>query len=145
MVNGIAYNYSESPKENHWTYDGYSLTVSIHTPPMLCDSPTEIAIKFPDITLSKKDLLDGMPGRFTRLTETVEQLKAIGTTASWRSSLPKMILRMEQTPTRIHYHPETALEELGRFHSEFPEMLKAILEFPDAEMPVKEQFIEYLK
>jgi alpha-glucosidase len=67
-------------------------------------------------------LLDGLPGKLTRLRETYDLLNA-----AWPAAgSPDPLVDAMQTGDRISYHPETAFAETGGFAAKLAGLAKII-------------------
>jgi alpha-glucosidase len=104
---------SLTPKrgESGWTFEGNTLTTVITVPRASVHERVAIDIRRDAALTAVRGNLDGFAGSMTRLRAAYDELNALWP-FTW-SPLP--LIDAMQTGDRIHYHPETAREEIARF------------------------------
>jgi alpha-glucosidase (family GH31 glycosyl hydrolase) len=122
-VNGqpVAYSGPESAPVG-WRYNGDTTTAIIELPKFSVTGKVEILVKYSAHSPADDHLLDGAAGKIARLHGAMHILEG-----SWsRGWAPDILLDAAQTGRRISLHPESALEELRRLDTNWPDILKAI-------------------
>jgi len=113
-VDGTSYPFQGDGRPGTWQYDGRKLTAVVRIPSTPCDRDLTVALE--STTDVAAILIEGMAGRFNRLSRAVEEMKAA---AEARHFLPDWLYALEQTAERISAAPETARTELDAFQTAF--------------------------
>ncbi|MFZ3245238.1 MAG: TIM-barrel domain-containing protein [Candidatus Acidiferrales bacterium] len=119
-VNGQ--NIAHSENAPGWSYDGSTLTTVVRTHPISTASLVTVAVKVKPSMARQIALLDGFPGKMTRLREAYDILNA-----TWPEGwAPDGLIDAMQTADRIGDHPETAFDELNNLPGKIAALPKEI-------------------
>jgi alpha-glucosidase len=122
-VNGlpIAYTGPEAAASG-WRFDGNTMTTIIKLPKFSITGKVEVLVKYPAHSGEDEAFLNGAAGKIARLIGTMHILEH-----SWdRGWAPDILIDAAQTGRRISLHPDSALVELRRLNTNWPDILKAI-------------------
>jgi len=130
MVNGIALQQSQELMKDRWTYDGSTLSVKLLTSSYDVHKQTVIDISVFDSDLK---LLDGKVGLFKRLftfTKFLAGKRTFWAQDIWNDALTPSgpIIRSSQTGYLISMKPESIVEELSGFESNFLNTIEILKE-----------------
>lgn len=138
-VNGLSLPYIGPEPPSHgasspgWRYDGDTTTSIIELPSLPVSQPVNVRVKFTVTSQEDAALLDRAAGKLARLHGAMRILDE-----TWpRGWAPDVLIDAAQTGRRITLKPSTALDELRKLRTTWPEILKAI----DA-MTVDRKFID---
>jgi len=145
IVNGISYDYSTDQNDGSWSYDGYTLTCSIHIPKMNVRDKIVIECTYNKQYLSHKHLLEGKVGQFKRLEEIIQLMKIEIARENWWALLSDGVFALEQVPAVITYNPDKIVDQLTLFDSEYDQMLKDMVRHKDARKEVTDSILEPLR
>jgi alpha-glucosidase (family GH31 glycosyl hydrolase) len=119
-VNGESIAHSENIPG--WNYDGSTLTTIVRTRSTSTTNLVTIAVKVKPSMARQGALLDGFPGKMTRLREAYDILNA-----TWPEGwAPDGLVAAMQTADRVGYHPETAFDELSSLPGKLAALPKEI-------------------
>jgi len=105
-----------------WRFEGNTLTTVITTRKFSTGGAVTIKVRICPELARNRALLDGLPGKLTRLRETYDLLNA-----AWPAAgSPDPLVDAMQTGDRISYHPETAFAETGGFAAKLAGLAKII-------------------
>lgn len=103
-----------------WTYDGQRLTTVVRLPPTPVAEGAMVDVRFPP---GRDDsLLDGVPGRLSRMARAMGILNTLWPT-EWS---PESLIDLVQTGNRMTLRPGAAEAELLRLRSELPAALEDV-------------------
>jgi alpha-glucosidase (family GH31 glycosyl hydrolase) len=118
-VNGDSIAHNENAG---WSYDGNTLATIVRTRSISTASPVTIVVKIKPSMARQVALLEGFPGKMTRLREAYDILNA-----TWPEGwTPDPLVDAMQTGDRIGYHPETAFDELNSLPGKLAALPKEI-------------------
>lgn len=134
-VNGNEVTYSPDKKETSWWYTGNDLTTHINVPDAACNQKSEVIVKYP----KDKVNIDGMVGKMNRLKLSVNYLKN-----HWNrgDALPGIISLTNQTDQEIDYHPESFVQLIRTFNTNYQLIPDSIRNTPVAKETI-EKCINY--
>ncbi len=105
-----------------WSYDATTLTTIVRTRTISTASPVTISVKIKPSLAPQRALLEGFPGKMTRLREAYDILNA-----TWPNGWsPDELIDAMQTADRIAYHPQDAFGELSSLQEKLAALPKAI-------------------
>lgn len=120
--NGKSIQFSNEEKSPGWRYDGDKLMAVISLPRFKASEKVEVTISFPLSLNEKSQLLDGFPGKLTRLRQVMVVLNG-----EWPGEWsPDILVEAVQTGHRISLNPKTALEELEKLDHILPQVVDQI-------------------
>ncbi|MCL4524305.1 MAG: glycoside hydrolase family 31 protein [Acidobacteria bacterium] len=118
-TNGANISYAADAATPGWRYDGDTLTTIISVPKTRVNQKVEILVKLPS---APAELLDGVPGKLTRLRAAMDILNT-----SWpRGWSPDILIDAAQAGRRITLDPALAQAELQKLQRDFPTIIEAI-------------------
>jgi len=123
-ANGESLGYSRKAGAPGWHFEGDSLTTVITTQSFSVTQGVTVKVRIKPEMARARSMLDGFPGKMTRLRETYDILNA-GWPVSWS---PDPLIDAMQTGDRIGYNPEIAWTEV----SALPEKLAGLASIIDA-------------
>jgi alpha-glucosidase (family GH31 glycosyl hydrolase) len=119
-VNGAIASHTETAPG--WSYDSTTLTTIVRTRTISTASPVTISVKIKPSLAPQRALLEGFPGKMTRLREAYDILNA-----TWPNGWsPDELIDAMQTADRIAYHPQDAFGELSSLQEKLAALPKAI-------------------
>ncbi len=118
-ANGAEISFSSEGAASIWRYDGQTLTTIISVPKMRLNQKVEVLVKSPAVPA---ELLDGVPGKLTRLRAAMDILNT-----TWsRGWSPDILIDAAQAGRRMSLHPETARDELQKLQRDIPTIIEEI-------------------
>jgi alpha-glucosidase len=108
-VNGKALAYSKKEGAPGWRFEGDTMTTVITTHSFRVSDVVSVTVRIKSEMARQRAMLDGFPGKMTRLRETYDILNATWP-AGWS---PDRLIDAMQAGDRISYHPETAFAEVS--------------------------------
>jgi hypothetical protein len=106
----------------NWSYEGNTLTTVISVPRASVHTKMRIEIRRAPGSLAQRAQLDGFAGRITRIRSAYDALNSLWP-FTWSS---QALIDALQTGDRLHYHPETAREEIARFPKVYDQAMSDI-------------------
>jgi hypothetical protein len=117
----IAYTGPEAAQSG-WRYDGDTTTTIVKLPRFPITGKVDVLVKYSAHKPEDEALLNGAAGKIARLIGAMHILEG-----SWSNGwAPDILLDAAQTGRRISLHPASAVDELRRLNSNWPDILKAI-------------------
>jgi alpha-glucosidase len=105
-----------------WRFEGNTLTTVITTRRFNTGDAVTIKVRISPQLARNRSMLDGLPGKLTRLRETYDILNA-----AWPAAgSPDPLIDAMQTGDRISYHPETAFAEVSDLSAKLAGLAKII-------------------
>jgi alpha-glucosidase (family GH31 glycosyl hydrolase) len=105
-----------------WRFEGNTLTTVITTRRFSIGDTVTIKVRISPQQARNRSMLDGLPGKLTRLRETYDILNA-----AWPAAgSPDPLIDAMQTGDRISYHPETAFAEASGLSAKLAGLAKII-------------------
>lgn len=144
LVNGKKYDYKTKLKPGSWTYLGADLSTKILTPRISCNEKLEVVVTHGQESENRRDILNGKKGMFKRLSTVTNILRYEVAGIDWGAAPPDKVLHVEQTPTRLDYNHDTAVQELERFDRVLLEAIKQIKTIPNLDPEVIIRCINHL-
>ena len=122
-VNGTELTFVPAGKNGPgWHYDGNTTTVVITTPRYGLDERVELTAELARVTDAQQALLDGLPGKITRLRTAMDVLNG-----TWRKGWsPDSLIAGFQTGDRMSYYPDQAVQAAEALSSNWPQMVADI-------------------
>lgn len=121
-INGQIVNEVADKDQPGWSYEGDTLTTVIRTHSFSTAGAITVSVKIKPELARQRELLDGFPGKTTRLRETYDILNQ-----AWPEGwTPDVVIDAMQTGDRVTDHPQTALTEIAGFRSKLAALPKAI-------------------
>jgi alpha-glucosidase len=114
IVNGVAVKHAGPTGKGGWSFEGNTLTTMIPVPSGSVASKVTVQVRRAAGLTARRGELDGFAGAMTRLRGAYEAMQH---TPPISEPTEELVLAM-QTGDRIGYHPETAVEEIARFHEQ---------------------------
>lgn len=123
IVNGASASHTENAPG--WSYEAGTLTTIVRTRSISTASPVTISVKIKPALAPQRALLEGFPGKMTRLREAYDILNA-----TWPNGWsPDQLIDAMQTADRIAYHPQDAFAELSALQEKLaalPQQIEAM-------------------
>jgi alpha-glucosidase (family GH31 glycosyl hydrolase) len=105
-----------------WRFEGNTLTTVITTRRFSIGDTVTIKVRISPQQARNRSMLDGLPGKLTRLRETYDILNA-----AWPAAgSPDPLIDAMQAGDRISYHPETAFAEASGLSAKLAGLAKII-------------------
>jgi alpha-glucosidase len=105
-----------------WRFEGNTLTTVITTRRFSTRDAVTLKVRINPQLARHRSLLDGLPGKLTRLRETYDILNA-----AWPAAgSPDLLIDAMQTGDRISYRPETAFAEASNLSAKLSGLAKII-------------------
>ena len=105
-----------------WRFEGNTLTTVIMTRRFNTGDAVTIKVRISPQLARNRSMLDGLPGKLTRLREAYDILNA-----AWPAAgSPDPLIDAMQTGDRISYHPETAFAEVSDLSAKLAGLAKII-------------------
>ena len=122
-VNGTELPYVPDGEDKPgWHYEGNTTTVVITTPHYSVNDRVSVDAELPQVSDAQQALLDGLPGKITRLRGAMDTLNHIGRHA-WS---PDTVVKAFQTGDRMSYYPDQALAIVQQLNQDWPQMVADI-------------------
>jgi alpha-glucosidase len=123
-VNGVAVKHAGPTGKGGWSFEGNTLTTVIPVPSGSVASKMTVEVHRAAGLTARRAELDGFAGAMTRLRGAYDAMQQTGPAAG----PPDELVDPMQAGDRLSYHPETAGQEIARFHQALPKAVASINE-----------------
>ena len=118
----VFYRFPKDSNTPHWNYEGNQITAVIELGQLPVRERIEVTLQLQPV--ENPDLLDGVPGKISRLKKVMHLLNKNATkTKDWS---PEFLIAAAQAGNRMTLRPETALDELQNLEDIVPRVIQEI-------------------
>ena len=118
----VFYRFPDDSNTPHWHYEGNQIATVIQLDELSVRAAVEVTLQLQP--LENLDLLDGVPGKISRLKKVMHLLNKHATkTKDWS---PEFLIEAAQAGNRMTLKPETALAELRNLEDIVPRVIREI-------------------
>lgn len=121
-VNGRTLDFGGKGSGKSWTYDGNTLTTTIHVPVTPVTQSVTVRVQRDPALVARSAELDGFAGKMARLRAAYDVIN--GTTGR----VPDPVIDAMQTGDRLSYAPQTASEQIAHLAQTFPQAVASVQE-----------------